>query len=260
MNKVLSINGPILKIAGENFAMAQMVKVNGLPGEVIAVKSGQATVQLYESTAGLTQSAEVQKLDYPMSLELRPGIIGGIFDGIMRPLQSANEKKFTTTVLVKEGQRLKEGEIFAEVAETQAFTYRAMLPPGTSGTVTYAAPGGEYLPHETILTLEMETETEMKTETGKASGTQDFSLSQRWPLRIPRPVRRKLSHNIPLITGIRIIDSLFPLIKGGTCAIPGGFGTGKTSTQHQIAKYCNADIIVYACEIIEPYLHTPIFI
>ncbi|MCL2224602.1 MAG: V-type ATP synthase subunit A [Defluviitaleaceae bacterium] len=231
---IKSINGPVLKISGENFAMAEMVSVNDLPGEVIALKPNEATVQLYENTAGLTQNAHVQKTGQPMSLTIQPGIIGGIFDGIMRPLQkNSPDKIFPTKITAQEGQSLNEGDIFAETADGNAITYRAMLPPETFGTVTYAAPDGEYRATDKILTLET------------PNGSQNFTLSQAWPIRVPRPVKRELTHGIPLITGIRIIDSLFPITKGGTCAIPGGFGTGKTSTQHQIAKYCDADIIIY---------------
>ncbi|MCL2578374.1 MAG: hypothetical protein FWE27_10095 [Defluviitaleaceae bacterium] len=230
--KILSINGPVLKIQGENFAMAEMVNINGLPGEVIALKPNIATIQLYEDTAGLRQDAYVKKTSQPMSLTLRPGIIGGIFDGIMRPLRACKEN-FSTKILAKEGQILNEGEIFAEVAETKIITYKAMLPTAISGMVSYAAPDGKYQSDEKILTLQT------------PKGSLNLTLSQIWPIRVPRPVKQKLTDCIPLTTGIRIVDSLFPIIKGGTCAIPGGFGTGKTSTQHQIAKYCDADIIIY---------------
>jgi|GEM_PF-3543170 len=248
--KVLAINGPILRVTGEHFEMAEMVEVNGLPGEVIAVTPHEATVQLYESTSGLSPGTAVHGTGRPMSLKLQPGLIGGIFDGIMRPLMSANStenghinpppQKFTVQILAKPGQELQPGDIFAEARESAAITYKAMLPPEHSGVVTHAMPDGEYTADDKILTLET------------PAGKQDFTLSQTWPIRIPRPVRQKLPCDKPLSTGIRIIDSLFPIAKGGTCAIPGGFGTGKTSTQHQIAKFCNADIIVYACVIIEP--------
>jgi V/A-type H+-transporting ATPase subunit A len=220
------VNGPILTVRGADFAMAEMVSVGGKPGEVIALKPDAATIQLYESTAGLTRGTPVEKLNRPMSLTLRPGIIGGIFDGIMRPLQSETKKNFHAEILVQVGQTLNEGEIFATVKETESIAYKAMIPPGVSGVVTRVAPSGE-------ITLQT------------PHGEKIFSPSQTWPLRVPRPFKEKLPCNVPLITGQRVIDSLFPIAKGGTCAIPGGFGTGKTMTQHQIAKHCDADIIIY---------------
>ena len=152
----------------------------------------------------------------------------------MRPLeQTSQEQSFPTRVLAKKGQTLGEGEIFAEVAETVAITYKAMLPPKTFGRVSFSAPSGNYRATDTIFILET------------PEGSQNITLSQTWPIREPRPVRNKLACDIPLITGTRVIDSFFPIAKGGTCSIPGGFGTGKTSVQHQIAKFCDSDIIVY---------------
>ncbi|MDR0273453.1 MAG: V-type ATP synthase subunit A [Clostridiales bacterium] len=227
------INGPVLTVHGEGFAMAEMVTVNGLPGEVIALKPDAATVQIYESTAGLKRGMTVEKTNHPMSITLRPGIIGGIFDGIMRPLNENIARRFSAQITAEPGQTLNGGDIFASVEETESITYKAMVPPGVSGVVSYAAPHGEYSSSEKIILLETQ------------NGTHELSLSQKWPIRIPRPVKRKLSAEIPLITGQRVIDSLFPIVKGGTCAIPGGFGTGKTMTQHQLAKFCDADIIIY---------------
>ena len=239
MSYVHGIDGPILTVHGEGFAMAEMVLVNGLIGEVIALKPNEATVQVYESTSGLKPNTPVEKTGQPMSVTLRPAIIGGIFDGIMRPLGDGlslkpPDGKFPTSILAKVGDTLNEGDIFATVAETDFITYKAMLPPKISGIVTRAAFDGEYSATDEILTIKTPDNNE-----------KILTLSQTWPLRIPRPIKRKLPCDTPLITGQRVIDSLFPITKGGTCAIPGGFGTGKTMTQHQIAKWCDAEIIIY---------------
>ncbi|MCL2049751.1 MAG: V-type ATP synthase subunit A [Defluviitaleaceae bacterium] len=226
---VYGVNGPVLTVLGENFTMGEMVRVNGLLGEVIRLEARQATVQLYESAAGIKPGALVEKTERPLSLTLRPGLIGGIFDGIMRPLSQGKADKWHVTVTARQGELLGEGAIFAEVKETEIVTYRAMLPSGVFGEVTYAAADGEYCHDEEIIKI----------------GGRGVSLSQTWSIRVPRAVKRKLPAAIPLITGQRVIDSLFPIAMGGTCAIPGGFGTGKTMTQHQIAKHCNADIIIY---------------
>jgi V/A-type H+-transporting ATPase subunit A len=149
---------------------------------------------------------------------------------------SFEEKKFRVKIFAERGQIFNEGEIFAEVQETEIITYRAMIPSGISGAVTRVASGDEFSDSDEIIKI----------------GERSVSLSQSWAIRVPRPVKKKLAPEIPLITGQRVIDSLFPIAKGGTCAIPGGFGTGKTTTQHQLAKYCDADIIIYARDIIEP--------
>ena len=242
---VNGINGPIITIRGEGFSMAELVYIGSLPGEVIALAADAATVQLYENSAGLTYDALIEKTNAPMSITLRPGLLGGIFDGIMRPLaagcQSTGQANaqiktshFSTNLFAQKGRYLKEGDVFATVQETGGITYKAMLPPGISGEVIFAAENGDYTPHDEILTLKADDEK-----------THNLTLSQSWPIRTPRPVSAKHLADAPLITGLRVIDSLFPVAKGGTCAIPGGFGTGKTMTQHQIAKHCDADIIVY---------------
>ncbi|MCL1845310.1 MAG: V-type ATP synthase subunit A [Defluviitaleaceae bacterium] len=229
---ISAVNGPVITVRGDGFAMAETVLIGGLPGEVIALKPGRATVQLYESPTGLRPGDPVEKTGLPMSVSMRPGIIGGIFDGIMRDLRGKEKIAFDTKILVREGDVLNEGDVFATVRETEFFTYRAMVPPGVSGVVTWAAPNGEYSASQKICTITQH-------------APKNLTLSQTWPIRTPRPVKTKLSASAPLITGQRVIDSLFPIAKGGTCAIPGGFGTGKTSLQHQIAKHCDADVIIY---------------
>ena len=242
MPKIHGINGPVLTVRGEGFAVAEMVTVNGMPGEVIALSPSGATVQLYENTSGLKPGVPVTGTGKPMSVTMRPGILGNIFDGIMRPLRAAantasrenlskpDTNSFPVKILVEVGQVLHPGDIFAEAQETPLITYKATVPPGISGTVTARAPDGEYGTGDTIITLD---------------NAKNLSLSQTWSIRTPRPVKNRLPATTPLITGQRVIDSLFPIAKGGACAIPGGFGTGKTMTQHQLAKWCDADIIVY---------------
>jgi len=226
-----------------------MVEIAGLQGEIIALKPGMATAQVYENTAGLSPGANVIGTGRPMSVTLQPGIVGRIFDGILSPLDEMSstfstgpkigpvenlhptqQKTWAVKVLATTGQHLTQGDIFAEVPETPLITYKAMVPPGISGTVTYAAPNGVYSSNTSIITLD--------------NGT-NLTLSQNWPIRIPRPIKTRQPLSQPLITGTRVIDSLFPIAKGGVAAIPGGFGTGKTMTQHQLAKWCDADLIVY---------------
>ena len=227
---VYGINGPVATVKGDGFSVSEMVDIGGLQGEVITLKPDMATMQVYESTAGLRPNVPVAGTGQPMSITLQPGIVGNIFDGIMRPLGEITQKLWQVRILVKIGQRLSEGEIYAEVDETPLITYKAMIPTGVSGTVTHCAQNGEYTATAPILTL---------------NDTTTLTLSQTWPIRIPRPVKARQLLSQPLITGQRIIDSLFPIAKGGTAAIPGGFGTGKTMTQHQLAKWCDADLIVY---------------
>ena len=232
---IQSINGPIIKTSGNNFAMAEMVKINNLPGEVIFLKPNEATIQVYENTAGLKIGQEVKKLNKPMSLTMRPGLIGGIFDGIFRNLnKEEKDKTYQTTILAKAGQTLNEGDVYATVQETPAITYKALIPKNASGKVLWTAQNGAYTALSQIIKIQT-------TDHGEIA----LTLSNDWAIRVPRPVRQKLTTNTPLITGQRVIDSLFPVAKGGTCAIPGSFGTGKTMTQHQIAKHCDADIIIY---------------
>ena len=252
--KVYGINGPVATVTGGNFFVSETVNVGGLQGEVIALQPGTATVQVYESTARLQPGTIVTGTGQPMSVTMQPGIVGNIFDGIMRPLAEAkyqltnkarlharfvqsnfpehrkSSQQTPVRILATMGQHLNEGEIFAEVDETPLITYRAMVPPGVTGIVTHVAPSGLCTPSCPILII---------------NGTKALSLSQTWPIRVPRPFKTRQPLSTPLITGQRVIDSLFPIAKGGVAAIPGGFGTGKTMTQHQLAKWCDADLIVY---------------
>ncbi|MCL1842450.1 MAG: V-type ATP synthase subunit A [Defluviitaleaceae bacterium] len=247
--KIHGINGPVITVLGEGFFMAETVLAAGLPGEVISLKPGEATIQVYESTSGLKPGMPVEKTNRPMSVTLRPGIIGGIFDGVGNPLSKRADidppdinlaenfnwcrNIWAVKVTAKVGQILQEGEVFATVSETENITYKAMVPPGVSGEVMRVVADGEYHISDEILAIKT------------PEGEQILTLTQQWPIRVPRPIKHKRACEIPLITGQRVIDSLFPIAKGGTCSIPGGFGTGKTMTQHQIARHCDAEVIIY---------------
>ncbi len=254
-NTVYAINGPVIKIRDtKDFSMREMVFVGKkrLIGEVIGVNDEVTTIQVYENTAGLHIGEEVIGTGAPMSVTLGPGIISNIFDGIARPLSDmkktdgvyvtegsdiptvAPEREFDVTVLVKAGDTLKAGQIYAQCNESALIVNKAMVPPDIKECkVTFAAENGKYKVNDTILKVDINGEERILT------------LCQRWPIRTPRPVTRRIPINTPLITGQRVLDSIVPVAKGGTAAIPGGFGTGKTMTQHQIAKWCDADIIVY---------------
>lgn len=249
------INGPVVYVKGsDDFAMLQMVKVGteGLIGEVIGVDSDRTVVQVYESTTGLRPGEPVETLGIPMSVTLGPGIIGNIFDGIERPLKGLEqksgafldrgintsavdlEKEWQVQMRAKVGDRVCGGDIFAETQETALIIHKIMIPPALSGVVTEAAESGMYKPEDVLLKI--------RTDDGD---TQSITMLQKWPIRTPRPVRMRKPISMPLITGQRVIDTMLPIAKGGTAAVPGGFGTGKTMTQHQLAKWCDADLIVY---------------
>ncbi|MCL2240551.1 MAG: V-type ATP synthase subunit A [Defluviitaleaceae bacterium] len=243
---IRGINGPVLTVIpqGGDFFVSERVRVGarGLAGEVISLRragSETAVVQVYEDTAGLKPGERVEGTGYPLSIRLGPGLVGHIFDGIGRQLDGLGKgsvpggRKWPVRMLVKPGDVLDSGSVWAEVAETKSITYRALLPPNSRGIVQDCAPEGRYSAEEVLLTLDA------------PGGRVSLALGQHWPVRVPRPVGRRLSLARGLVTGQRVIDSLFPIAKGGVAAIPGGFGTGKTMTQHQLAKWCDADLIVY---------------
>ncbi len=254
-NVIYGINGPVVTVRNSrSFSMAEMVHVGKekLVGEVIGITDKLTTIQVYEETTGLFPGEPVEGTGSPMSVTLGPGILDNIFDGIERPLKeieeesgafiargssvsSLNTKKlWEVTLLVKEGDFLKGGDIYAQCPETPVITHKCMVPPGLEGTVVKVYPNGSYHVNDTIV--------ELKDKKGKIH---NLSLCQKWPIRTPRPVAQRLQTTVPLITGQRVIDTLLPIAKGGTAAIPGGFGTGKTMTQHQLAKWCDANIIIY---------------
>ena len=252
---IYGINGPVITIQGNpGYKMNAMVYVgeHRLVGEVIRLSKEKTTIQVYEETSGLKPGEEVAGAGCAISVKLAPGILNNIFDGIERPLQKIAEKSgafiptgaqadaldreklWETHITVQEGDEVAGGSIIAEVPETKSIVHRVMLPPGVSGTVTAVKPDGDYTICDEIVTI--------RTTDG---GTKALTMTQEWPIRKPRPVKDRYPADRPLVTGQRILDTLFPIAKGGTAALPGGFGTGKTMTQHQLAKWCDADIIVY---------------
>ncbi|MDE6725717.1 MAG: V-type ATP synthase subunit A, partial [Ruminiclostridium sp.] len=257
MNTIYAINGPVIKVKDtKDFSMREMVYVGEkkLIGEVIGVSDSFTVIQVYENTDGLKVGENVYTTGSPMCATLGPGIISNIYDGIERPLGDMKslsgafvsegssipalntEKKFDVTVTVKAGDKVKAGQIYATCPETPLIVHKCMIPPSVKeAVVSYAAPNGQYGVNDTVLKLTVEgEETEMP-----------LTLCQKWPIRDPRPAKQRMPITKPLITGQRVIDTVIPVGKGGTAAIPGGFGTGKTMTQHQLAKWCDADIIVY---------------
>lgn len=255
MNTVFSVNGPVVKVRDtSDFAMMEMVYVGAehLMGEVIGVNSEETTIQVYEVTTGMKPGEPVIGTGAPVSAVLGPGIISNIFDGIERPLKKIEEisgayispgsnidsldteKKWNVTIKVKVGDEVDGGAVFAVCPETALIEHRCMIPPKMSGEVVFAAENGEYTINDVICRIK------------SADGTEhELTMCQKWPIKQSRPFNKRLPVDRPLITGQRVIDTILPIAKGGTAAVPGGFGTGKTMTQHQLAKWCDADIIVY---------------
>ncbi len=233
--------------------MYELVKVGGigLIGEIIRVEGDTATVQVYEETTGIKPGEVVERTGNPLSVELGPGLVNQFFDGTQRPLRVLLEKggafirrgvsatpldrtkKWEFSPFLKKGDKITGGDILGEVPETVLVKHRILVPPLISGTLKSIVPAGNYTLDDPI--AEVET----------SKGTTKLYLMHSWPVRIPRPSREKVPSDTPLITGQRIIDFFFPIAKGGTAAIPGDFGTGKTITQHQLAKWADADVIVY---------------
>ena len=253
IGKIVKISGPLVVAEGMRDAnMFDVVRVSSqrLIGEIIEMHGDRASVQVYEETSGLGTGEDVESVGEPMSAELGPGLIGSIFDGIQRPLDDikkisgSNLKrgievaslkrdilwKFTPSV--KAGDKVSGGDIIGTVPETDLVQHKIMVPNGISGTVKSISEG-EFHVTDTVCILDTD------------KGEKELTLMQKWPVRRGRPYKKKLSPEKPLITGQRVIDFLFPIAKGGVAAIPGPFGSGKTVTQHQLAKWAEADIIVY---------------
>jgi V/A-type H+-transporting ATPase subunit A len=252
---ITSVNGPVVKgksMAG--FKMREMVMAGNkkLIGEVIALDGDSGTIQVYEETEGLKRGEKIISTGRPLSVSLGPGLIGNIFDGIGRPLVYINklshgfipegigfvsiddQKTWHVAVQVKTGDALRPGQTYAVIRETPLIAHRLLVPPGVSGEVVRVKEDGSYNIKEPLVVI--------KTSDG---GRHSLSMYQEWPVRVPRPVFDKLAIQKPLITGQRVLDIFFPVATGGTVAIPGGFGTGKTMLQHQLAKWSDADVIVY---------------
>ncbi len=254
IGNVWRVNGPVIEATGVTDAiMMELVQVGELRlvGEIIKLEGQGAVIQVYEDTTGIAPGDKIYGSGMPLSLELGPGLIGTIYDGIQRPLTRLleesgqfidrgliippldREKEWHFVPAVREGEEISEGRTLGAVQETERIEHRILVPNGIQGKVVSIAPEGDYTIEENIAEI----------ETGK--GRRECTMVQRWPIREPRPVGERLRLSIPLITGQRVIDTLFPVAKGGTVAIPGGFGTGKTMTQHAIAMWCDAEIIVY---------------
>ena len=254
-NTIYSINGPVVTVQNaKDFSMLEMVYVGHekLLGEVISISKTKTTIQVYESTTGLKVGEPVQTTGEPISALLGPGLLSNIFDGIERPLRALKEKTgifiptgsdvesldrnktWDVTLVVKKGDTLSEGMIYGTIPETHSIEHRLLVPIGMKGEVVEVVPNGKYKIHDVVLKLKDEFD-----------NIHELTLVQKWPIKTPRPVHNRLQIGIPLISGQRVIDTLFPIAKGGTAAVPGGFGTGKTMMQHQFAKWCDADLIVY---------------
>lgn len=253
--EIYGINGPVITIKGKtDLQMMETVYIGNarLIGEVIGLTEERTTIQCYENTTGVRPGEPVSRTGMAMSATLGPGLLTGMYDGIGRPLKMLEaasghyiapgidvpgidtNKKWSVEVKMKAGDEIKPGDIYAECDETSAVRHRLIAPPEAVGKVTFAAPDGDYTVNDTIIKYET-AEGEEKT----------LTMLRRWPIRKPRPISKRLPITEPLITGQRVIDALFPIAKGGAAAIPGGFGTGKTMLQHQLAKWSDADIIVY---------------
>ncbi|WP_028042065.1 V-type ATP synthase subunit A [Candidatus Stoquefichus massiliensis] len=254
-NVIYSINGPVVTVKDTDaFSMLEMVYVGNarLIGEVISIKKEFTTIQVYETTTGLKPGEPVYATGQPISVTLGPGILRNIFDGIERPLEEIakesgsfiptgshvdpldKNKLWDVTMVAKVGDQVKGGDIYATVPETDLITHKCMVSPYTQGKVVEVKPDGQYKIDDVVMKIEDED-----------GNIVECTLTQKWPIKQSRPVTKRLPISMPLVTGQRVIDTLFPIAKGGTAAIPGGFGTGKTMTQHQLAKWCDADIIVY---------------
>jgi len=256
IGKVARVVGPVVHARDiANAKMLDLVEVgeDHLVGEIVKLDGARAAIQVYEDTTGLAPGSNVYSAGLPLSAELGPGLLGTIYDGVQRPLEvirltSDNqyiqkgihitsldrEKKWDFTPTMKVGTKIEGGEIIGTLQETALFTHRVLVPPTVRGTVSWAAKAGSYTIEEEVLRV-----------TGPSGAETAVKLYHRWPVRKARPSKGRLPLRTPLITGQRVVDTLFPQAKGGTVVVPGGFGTGKTMIQHALAKWCDADIIVY---------------
>ena len=255
MGKVIKVSGPLVVADGMADAnMADVVRVGPkqLIGEILNMTGDRASIQVYEETSGLGPGAEVVTTGAPLSVELGPGLIESIYDGIQRPLEEIRsmagahiprgiqapplpeDKKWDFTPVAKPGDAVVAGDVLGTVPETTSVLHKIMVPHRMDGTVEWVAEAGEYTIRDVIAKVRL------------ADGSlKELTMVQKWPVRVGRPYRRKFPPSAPLQTGQRVIDTMFPVAKGGTAAVPGPFGSGKTVVQHQLAKWADADIIVY---------------
>lgn len=254
VGQVRRVVGPVV-VAGEviGVEMLELVHVGDdrLVGEVVRIAGDSAWIQVYEDTTGLRAGAPIRGRGEPLSVELGPGLIGGIYDGVQRPLDVLRartgdfiskgvhvpaldrDKKWSFAPATQPGSRVEGGEVLGTLKETDLIEHRVLIPPEVSGELTFVAPPGEYSVEETAARVVAQ------------AGEIQIKMYQKWPVRVGRPYRRRLPHEVPLITGQRVLDTLFPVSRGGAVAVPGGFGTGKTMVQHALAKWCDADLVVY---------------
>ncbi len=253
LGKIVRITGPVVIADGmKGSEMYELVKVGeeGLMGEIIGLTENRATIQVYEETSGIKPGEKVEGTGEPLSIELGPGLVGAIYDGTQRPLTIIRtkigdmikrgvfahalprDKKWEFVPNVKRGAEVVEGDILGTVKESKLVEHRILVPPGINGKVLELADGGHKV-EDIIANIET------------ADGKREIAMMQKWPVRRARPFKEKFDPNEPLISGQRVIDTFFPIAKGGTAAIPGGFGTGKTVMLHQFAKWAAADVVVY---------------
>ena len=255
MGKVIKVSGPLVVADGMADAnMADVVRVGPkqLIGEILNMTGDRASIQVYEETSGLGPGAEVVTTGAPLSVELGPGLIESIYDGIQRPLEEIRsmagahiprgiqapplpeDKKWDFTPVAKPGDAVVAGDVLGTVPETTSVLHKIMVPHRMDGTVEWVAEAGEYTIRDVIAKVRL------------ADGSlKELTMVQKWPVRVGRPYRRKFPPSAPLQTGQRVIDTMFPVAKGGTAAVPGPFGSGKTVVQHQLAKWADVDIVVY---------------
>ena len=255
MGKVIKVSGPLVVADGlESANMADVVRVGEkrLIGEILNMTRGRASIQVYEETGGLGPGAEVVSTGAPLSVELGPGLIGNIYDGIQRPLEEImrlegpnitrgveasplpREKQWAFTPTAAVGSAVTGGDVLGTVPETESVLHRIMVPNGLAGELVWLAPAGDYTIDQIIARV--------RTENGDE---RELTMTQKWPVRVGRPFRKKFTPSAPLQSGQRVIDTMFPIAKGGTAAVPGPFGSGKTVVQHQLAKWSDVDIVVY---------------
>jgi V/A-type H+-transporting ATPase subunit A len=243
--RVHRVSGPVLEVEGLEPEMLELLEIGDrrLPGEVIALRGALATVQVHAYTGGVRPGDRVEATGHPLRATLGPGLLGGVFDGMLHRLSGAAavlgdgdrpgtldpNRTWRFTPAVAAGHHVGPGTLLGEAPETAAIIFRARVPHGVGGTIEWIAPSGDYTAAEPIARVDDTV----------------ITLSQQWPVRLPRPVASRLRADVPLLTGQRALDLFFPIARGGSAAVPGGFGTGKTVLLQQIAKWCDADVIVY---------------
>lgn len=253
--RVVRVNGPLVVADGmRNAQMFEVVEVGELRlvGEITRIEGDRAYIQVYEATDGIKPGEKAYRTGSLLSVELGPGLMGGIFDGLQRPLDRIAEsvkspfvtrgvkvpalernKKWHVIPVAKKGDKVSPGDIIAKVNETDLIEHRIIVPPNVHGTLKEISPEGDYTVEDVIARVDME------------GDVKELKLYQRWPVRIPRPFKEKLEPTEPLLTGTRVVDTIFPIAKGGTAAIPGPFGSGKTVTLQSLAKWSEAKVVIY---------------